>query len=60
MLASDEDNAINRFFIINAFPTENEMNKVIDCVTDEPGISRNEIMELLDVTQTWADKVLKY
>ncbi len=60
LLAGDEDNAINRYFIMNAFPTENEMNKVIDCVTELPGISRNEIMEQLDVTQTWADKVLKY
>ena len=60
LLAGDEDNAINRYFIMNAFPTENEMNKVVECVTECPGISRNEIMEQLDVPQTWADKVIKY
>jgi ATP-dependent DNA helicase RecQ len=60
LLAGDEDNAVNRYFIMNAFPTENEMESVIECITENPGISRNEIMQKLDVTQVWADKVLKY
>ena len=60
LLAGDEDNSINRYFIANAFPTENEMNAVIKCITDNPGIRRNEIMEELNVSQTWSDKVLKY
>lgn len=60
LLAGDEDNEINRYFIMNAFPTEDEMDDVVECVTEQPGISRNEIMEQLNVSQTWADKVLKY
>ena len=60
LLAGDEDNAVNRYFIMNAFPTENEMESVIECIVENPGISQNEIMQKLDVTQVWADKVLKY
>ncbi len=60
LLAGDEDNAVNRYFIMNAFPTENEMESVIECIVENPGLSRNEIMQKLDVTQVWADKVLKY
>ena len=60
LLAGDEDNSINKYFIMNAFPTENEMNDIIDFVTDNPGCSRNEICDALDVGRMWADKVLKY
>ena len=60
LLVGDDDNEINRYFIMNAFPTENEMNSVVDVITNHPGISRNEIKDELNVGQTWTDKVLKY
>lgn len=60
LLVGDDDNEINRYFIMNAFPTENEMNSVINLIVDNPGISRNEIMQKLSVGQVWTDKVLKY
>lgn len=60
LLAGDNDNSINKYFIMNAFPTENEMNEVIEVISDNPGMSRNDIKDKLDVGQTWIDKVLKY
>ena len=60
LLAGDNDNSINKYFIMNAFPTENEMNEVIEFITDNPGCSRNMICDALDVGNTWADKVIKY
>ena len=58
LLAGDNDNSINKYFIMNAFPTENEMNEVIECIIENPGKGRNEICEALDVGQVWADKVI--
>lgn len=60
MLVGDNDNSINKYFIMNAFPTENEMNEVIEYITENPGVRRNDIKDALDVGQTWVDKVLKY
>lgn len=60
LLAGDNDNSINKYFIMNAFPTENEMNEVVEFITLNPGCRRSEICDSLDVGQAWTDKVLKY
>ena len=62
MLAGDEDNFINRFFISNAFPTENQLDRIIDCVVTHPGMAQPEIEKLLDATgeNNWVDKGLNY
>lgn len=54
------DNYINSYFISNAFPTEDQMNLVIEYITDNHGRSKQELVEDLGVTKDWADKVLKY
>lgn len=59
-LVGDYDNDINSYFLTHAFPTEDQMNLVINYIVDHPWCSRQEIMEELDVSKDWADKVLKY
>ena len=60
LLAGDNDNSINKYFIMNAFPTENEMNEIVDYITENPGKGRNEIAEEVGAGQQWVEKVLKY
>lgn len=59
-LVGDNDNDINSYFLTHAFPTEDQMNIVINYIINNPWCSRQEIMDDLDVSKEWADKVLKY
>lgn len=60
LLAGDNDNSINKYFIMNAFPTENEMNEIVDYIIESPGKGRNKIAEEVGVGQQWGEKMLKY
>ena len=43
LLCGEEDEHINQYFINSAFPTEKDMNIVVDFITDNPGKSISEI-----------------
>ena len=62
LLAGDEDNYINHFFISNAFPTENQMDEIINCVIQNPGLAKSKIEEHLGVSgeNNWVEKGLNY
>ena len=60
MLVGDDDNKTNIYFITHAFPTAEELTKVIGFVNDNPECSRQEIMDEYNWKQAKADKVLEY
>ena len=59
-LVGDDDNDINAYFLTHAFPTEDQMNLVIEYIEKHPWCNRQDIMNELSVSKDWADKVLKY
>ena len=60
LLCGEEDEHINQYFINSAFPTEKDMNIVVDFITDNPGKSINEIKGALNIRANRVDKTLKY
>mgnify|MGYP000994020308 FL=1 len=60
LLCGEEDEHINQYFINSAFPTEKDMNIVVDFITDNPGKSISEIMSALNIRAKRVEKTLKY
>ena len=60
LLCGEEDEHINQYFINSAFPTEKDMNIVVDFITDNPGKSISEIKCALNIRANRVDKTLKY
>lgn len=60
LLCGEEDEHINQYFINSAFPTEKDMNIVVDFITDNPGKSISEIKGDLNIRANRVDKTLKY
>ena len=60
LLCGEEDEHINQYFINSAFPTEKDMNIVVDFITDNPGKSISEIRGALNIKEKRVDKTLKY
>lgn len=60
LLCGEEDEHINQYFINSAFPTEKDMNIVVDFITDNPGKSISEIKGALNIRANRVDKTLKY
>ena len=60
LLCGEEDEHINQYFINSAFPTEKDMNIVVDFITDNPGKSISEIKGALNVRANRVEKTLKY
>ena len=60
LLCGEEDEHINQYFINSAFPTEKDMNIVVDFITDNPGKSISEIRGALNIKENRVDKTLKY
>ena len=60
LLCGEEDEHINQYFINSAFPTEKDMNIVVDFITDNPGKSISEIRGALNIRANRVDKTLKY
>ena len=59
-MVGDDDNDINAYFLTHAFPTEDQINLVIEYIEKHPWCNRQDIMNALSVSKDWADKVLKY
>ncbi len=60
LLCGNEDDEINRYFIDSAFPTEDTMQKVIQTVTEHPGIKLMEFEKSVNMSHTTINKCLKY
>ena len=60
LLCGEEDEHINQYFINSAFPTEKDMNIVVDFITDNPGKSISEIKGALNIRANRVEKTLKY
>ena len=60
LLCGEEDEHINQYFINSAFPTEKDMNIVVDFITDNQGKSISEIKGALNIRANRVDKTLKY
>ena len=60
LLCGEEDEHINQYFISSAFPTEKDMNIVVEFITDNPGKSISEIKGALNIRANRVDKTLKY
>ncbi len=60
LLCGEEDEHINQYFINSAFPTEKDMNIVVEFITDNPGKSISEIKGALNIRANRVEKTLKY
>jgi ATP-dependent DNA helicase RecQ len=60
MMYGNQDDEINEYFIDSAFPTEREMNEIIEVVTNNPGKNKKSITGLTNMKQTSVEKCLKY
>ena len=60
MLAGDNDNDTNIYFITHAFPTAEDQTKIIEYVEEYPECSRQDMMDEFNWNQTKADKVIEF
>ena len=60
MLYGKDDDIINDYFIDSAFPTEKDMNEIIDVITKNPGKRQQAVIELTNMKKNRAEKCLKY
>ena len=60
LLCGEEDEHINQYFINSAFPTEKDMNIVVDFITDNPGKSISKIRGALNIRAKRVENTLKY
>lgn len=60
LLYGEEDDIINEYFIESAFPTEEVMNKIIEIISNNPGIKKNGIQRYANIKYAHIDKCIKY
>lgn len=60
LLSGEEDDAINRYFIEGAFPTEALMDVIINTIIKYPGIGHHEIGRYVNMKYGKIDKCLNY
>jgi ATP-dependent DNA helicase RecQ len=60
MLYGNEDDKINEYFIDSAFPTENDMNEIIEAIMNNPGKNKRTLTGLTNMKQMRVEKCLKY
>lgn len=60
LLCGKEDDEIHRFFIESAFPTEVQMNEVIQTVQEHPGLKMSEFEKYVNMKQSNLKKCIKY
>lgn len=60
LLCGEEDEHINQYFINSAFPTEKDMNIVVEFITDNPGKSISKIRGALNIRAKRVENTLKY
>jgi len=60
MLYGPEDDEINEYFIDSAFPTERDMNEIIDVIVRHPGNNKGRITGYTNMKYTRVEKSLKY
>lgn len=55
-----EDDIINKYFIDNAFPTEKDMETVVDTIKDEPGLTAYDVERMANISHSKIKGVLGY
>jgi ATP-dependent DNA helicase RecQ len=56
LLAGEEDNEINEYFINSAFPTEKEMDEVIEALMDSNGLTKAELITRVNMSNNRLEK----
>lgn len=59
LLSGSEDDDIQNYFIESAFPAPETMTSILDAVAASDGLSINELLARVNVSQTMADRALK-
>ena len=60
LLCGDEDDAISNYFIETAFPTEVQMNDVVQAVTEHPGLRLREFERYVNMKASKIQKCINY
>lgn len=60
LMCGAEDDSINQYFIDSAFPTEDNMNEVVQILTDSPGLRQGEIERYVNIKPSRLSGCLKY
>lgn len=60
MLCGEEDLHILKYFIDSAFPTEKNMNGVVKCIEENPGLNLSGLLRELNIKRKRLDSCLKY
>lgn len=60
LLHGKEDDDIIEYFINSAFPTHEEMNKIVEVLENNNGLSVNQIFKFINMKKASIDKCLKF
>lgn len=60
LFCGSEDDEINQYFIDSAFPTEREMNDIVDAISNHSGISQGQLEQYVNMHTGRLKKCLKY
>jgi ATP-dependent DNA helicase, RecQ family len=60
LMCGEEDDEISNYFINSAFPTQDEMIKVVDSIKMNDGIKEKQILSLVNMKSGRLEKCLKY
>lgn len=60
LMHGSEDQAIKEYFIQTAFPTREEAEKVIACISNANGLTKNEILQQVNIRSARAEKAMYF
>ena len=60
LMHGSEDQEINEYFIQTAFPTREEAEKVITCISNADGLTKGEILQQVNIRSARAEKTLYF
>lgn len=59
LLLGEEDDIINNYFINSAFPSEDQMESVIEALSNSNGMKKADLLAAIDITSNKMDQILK-
>lgn len=59
LLGGNEDEAIQDYFITTAFPSDQVMHRILKCLENSDGLSKNELISKVNVSNTVLEQALK-
>lgn len=60
LLCGEEDDKITNYFIETAFPTETEMIRIVNIISENNGICQSDILSFINIRNSRLEKCLKY